>query len=131
MGYRSEVALTMKKEDILDLLKQAMAQSDNGSAQQFLYYDKILDHQNGYASLYWDWVKWYEDYPEIAFVTQFYNDIVEKGGDISFRRIGENDDDYESEWSGDWGVCECVELVRKLDYEINSETTEAKFMQTE
>jgi hypothetical protein len=131
MGYRSEVALTMKKEDVLELLKQAMAQSDNGSAQNFLCYDKILDHQNGYASLYWDWVKWYEDYPEIAFVTQFYNDIVEKGNDVSFKRIGEDNNDYESAWSGDWDVDECVELVRKLDYEINSETTEEVFMQTE
>jgi hypothetical protein len=131
MGYRSEVALTMKKEDVLELLKQAMAQSDNGSAQNFLCYDKILDHQNGYASLYWDWVKWYEDYPEIAFVTQFYNDIVEKGNDVSFKRIGEDNNDYESAWSGDWDVYECVELVRKLDYEINSETTEEVFMQTE
>ena len=66
MGYRSEVALTLKKEDGLELIRQA---KENEPVRNLMSCANIID-QN-----------------------------LEK---YSFKRIGEDYNDIEEEWDGDY-----------------------------
>ena len=118
MGYRSDVSLTLGKENMAELIRRMKA--DDG-APEFLKCAKHLDHKNGYESLYWEWVKWYDDYPEVSMVLDFISEVEEKGEDISLKRIGEENDDIEQMWSGDWDVCEQVEVVRELRFNPQDE----------
>ena len=45
--------------------------------------------QDEYVTFYWEWVKWYDDYEEIQFITAFYRNLAE----YSFKRIGEDTSD--------------------------------------
>lgn len=93
MGYRSDVALTLRKGDVLELIKQAKG---NETVRPFMCMAHVVD-QSEYVTFYWEWVKWYDDYEEIQFITAFYRNLDE----YSFKRIGEDTSDIEEEWDGD------------------------------
>ena len=93
MGYYSDVALTLRKKNALELIKQAKG---NNAARPFMCMAQVVD-QSEYVTFYWEWVKWYDDYEEIQFITDFYSNLDE----YSFKRIGEDNSDIEEEWNGD------------------------------
>lgn len=93
MGYYSDVALTLRKEDATELIKQA---KENEKVWPFMCTAHMIN-QNEYVTLHWEWVKWYDDYEEIQFITAFYRNLDE----YSFKRIGEDNSDIEEEWNGD------------------------------
>lgn len=93
MGYRSDVALTLRKKDALELIKQA---KENNAVRPFMCMAHVAD-QDEYVTFYWEWVKWYDDYEEIQFITALYRNLDE----YSFKRIGEDNSDIEEEWNGD------------------------------
>ena len=93
MGYYSDVALTLRKEDALELIKQA---KEDKTVWPFMCTAHMIN-QNEYVTLHWEWVKWYDDYEEIQFITAFYRNLDE----YSFKRIGEDNSDIEEEWNGD------------------------------
>ena len=93
MGYRSDVALTLRKEDALELIKQAI---EDKTVWPFMCMAHMIN-QNEYVTLHWEWVKWYDDYEELQFITAFYRNLDE----YSFKRIGEDNSDIEEEWNGD------------------------------
>lgn len=53
MGYRSEVALTLKKEDGLELIRQA---KENEPVRNLMSCANIID-QNEFITFHWKWVK--------------------------------------------------------------------------
>lgn len=93
MGYRSDVALTLRKEDALELIKQA---KENETVRPFMRMAHTID-QNEYVTFHWEWVKWYDDFEDIRFIAGFYRNLEE----YSFKRIGEDNSDIEEEWNGD------------------------------
>jgi len=93
MGYYSDVALTLRKENALELIKQA---KKNKTVWPYMYMAYIAD-QNKYVTFYWERIKWYDDYEGIQFITAFYRNLAE----YSFKRIGEDNSDIEEEWNGD------------------------------
>lgn len=93
MGYYSSVALTLRREDALELIKQA---KENETVRPFMCMAHVVD-QSEYITFHWEWVKWYDDYEEMQFIIGFYRNLDE----YSFKRIGEDNSDIEEEWNGD------------------------------
>lgn len=63
MGYYSEVSLTLKKADALELIREA--QGEESDAQSLIAAaDSIID-QDQYVTFYWNWVKWYDTFSSV------------------------------------------------------------------
>ena len=107
MGYRSDV-----KALIYPL----------GGEHNLLEYDKLKllfnttfqDVFEAWGEDYFSWndkhrvlefdansVKWYDSYPEVQRLTKFLSEVQELGYEYEFMRIGEEDDDIETDNSGD------------------------------
>ena len=54
--------------------------------------------QNEFITFHWKWVKWYGSFEEVRFITCFYQNLDK----YSFKRIGEDYNDIEEEWDGDY-----------------------------
>lgn len=112
MGYYSEVALTLKKADALELIRKA--QGEESDAQSLIAAaDSIID-QDQYVTFYWNWVKWYDTFSSVQFITDFYHGVDE----YSFKRVGEDYGDIEIDWGGDYddinelsNICPCIEIA--------------------
>lgn len=112
MGYYSEVSLTLKKADALELIRKA--QGEESDAQSLIAAaDSIID-QDQYVTFYWNWVKWYDTFSSVQFITDFYHGLDE----YSFKRVGEDYGDIEIDWNGDYSdinelsnVCQCIETA--------------------
>ncbi len=96
MGYRSEIALTMFESDYQEMLKKAYRESKD-VALPFITRYAHLYKSDDIVTIYWDWVKWYEEYEDVRFVIDFiHNDIPYK-----FTRVGESVGDIEEEFNGE------------------------------
>lgn len=93
MGYRSEVALTLKKEDGLELIRQA---KENEPVRNLMSFANIID-QNEFITFHWISVMWDGSYERVRFITRFYQNLEK----YSFKRIGDDYNDIEEEWDGD------------------------------
>ena len=67
MGYRSEVAIKCE-EKAYEMLKETCHDAD-------IMPDKIFKDGDEYI-LYWDWIKWYEDYEDVSAIVK----TLEKNG---------------------------------------------------
>ena len=110
MGYYSEVALTLKKADALELIRKA--QGEESDAQSLIAAaDSIID-QDQYVTFYWNWVKWYDTFSSVHFITGFYHSVDE----YSFKRVGENYGDIEIDWNGDYSdIDELSEVLQSIN----------------
>ena len=112
MGYYSEGSLTLKKAAALELIRKA--KEDESNAQSLIAAaDSIID-QDQYVTFYWNWVKWYDTFSSVQFITGFYHSVDK----YSFKRVGENYEDIEIDWNGDYSdinelsnVCQCIETA--------------------
>ena len=107
MGYRSDV--------------QAIIYPSGGD-QNLLEYDKLKllfgttfeDVFEAWGEDYFSWddkhrvlkfsansVKWYDSFPEVGKLVTFLSDVQELGYEFEFIRIGEEDDDIETDSTGD------------------------------
>jgi len=107
MGYRSDV--------------QALIYPQSGD-QNLLEYDKLKTLMNttfkdvfeAWGDDYFTWddkhrvlkfaansVKWYESYPDVDLFGKFLKEVHDLEYEFEFIRIGENDDDVESNMTGD------------------------------
>lgn len=111
MGY-SEVALTLRKTDALELIRKA--KGDENNAQSLIAAAQIVDHNN-YVTFYWDQVRWDYTLPSVRFIDNCRDDVDE----YSFKRVGEDSGDIEIDWGGDYSdICELSEVyqcIRVLD----------------
>ena len=110
MGYYSEVSLTLKKADALELIRKA--QGEESDAQSLIAAaDSIID-QDQYVTFYWNWVKWYDTLSSVQFITGFYHSVDE----YSFKRVGENYGDIEIDWNGDYSdIDELSEVLQSIN----------------
>jgi hypothetical protein len=111
MGYYSDVALTLRKEDATELVRKAKVECD--SAYRTLSAARIVDHDK-YVSFMWYSIKWYH-FDDVVFITNFCHEC----DDYSLKRIGEEDSDIDEEMGGeDYDMADCCMIVR--DFEIGS-----------
>lgn len=89
-------------EEIKDLLKCA----------------KFMQHnKTGTVAYCWNWMKWYSEFPEVAFVEAFMGHLntAPDGAEYFFIRVGESDDDIEQRgvfWENPLGIS----LTREITF---------------
>lgn len=96
MGYRSEVALALKNETF----KQMIHTMSDEIAPEILIGTKRF-FAEGWILIKWDSVKWYDQFPEVAAVEAFMNnlDSSDRVEEYAFARVGEEWDDIEERGS--------------------------------
>lgn len=112
MGYYSEVSLTLKKADALELIRKA--KEDESDAQLLIAAADTID-QDKYVTFYWNFVKWYDTFSSVQFITHFYHGVDE----YRFKRVGEDYGDIEIDWNGDYSdideLSEVCQSIRVFD----------------
>ncbi len=106
MGYYSEVSLTLKKADALELIRRAKGEESN--IQLLMAAADTID-QDKYVTFYWNFVKWYDTLSSVQFITHFYHGVDE----YSFKRVGEDYGDIEIDWNGDYSDIDELSEVRQ------------------
>ncbi len=116
MGYRSDVAICLKKEDYEELARRAEELEDNIIAIADLVY---FDEKNEVAIIRWGCIKWYNGYPEVDLVEKFLNELDEQGKPFHYINIGEELTDIE-ERCGTWedGICCRIHICRDIELDI-------------
>lgn len=110
MGYRSEVAIKCE-EKAYELFKQVFTEEE-----LYIAPDKIYKDGDDYI-LYWDWIKWYEEYDGVKAIEDVMLDLDDHGNKdggygYKFMRLGEDDEDTETS-SNDWDIE--LWMIRKID----------------
>lgn len=95
MGYYSDVAITLKKEDMMRLFKEAI--EAGGNIADFVRYGTLIDSGDGTMTLKYIGTKWYESFPDVSFVESF----VHVCSCYHFLRIGEDLCDVEELYGDD------------------------------
>ena len=122
MGYRSDV--------------QALIYPPSGD-QNLLEYDKLKllmnttfkDVFEAWGEEYFSWlpnvrvlqfsansIKWYDSFPEVDLFPKFLADVQELGYEYEFIRIGEEDDDLETDSTGDANHYMYVERTIQVNF---------------
>lgn len=118
MGYRSDVALCIKKEDYEELkeklagLKWEETILDEASTIRF-------DNDAGIVLISWNCIKWRTIFEDVATIEKFLSKLYGEDKPFSFIRIGEDYDDIEEMncWGED-GVCDVIHVCRTIEYDI-------------
>ena len=114
MGYRSEVAIKCQPKAWIELEKTIRKHG--------FIPDRVFRTQYGYTSVYWDCVKWYECFPEVAEINALLDDFdirhdIGKPDELGYHfiRIGEDFEDVESKCN-DYDVEQYIIRSIDLDY---------------
>ena len=100
MGYRSDVRIAVSKKGYKEMLKYI----EEFAKRKDLDKDDVIDLlnctdiscENKYQKYFgWDWIKWYDGYPQIDAITEALSYVEEKGYSYKFSRIGEDFTDIE------------------------------------
>ena len=106
MGYRSDVAVALSKNGAAHLKSKLASMTDNDKRFLFDHPDcHEVDDETGAELWRWNYIKWYEEYPEVDAVTDFLNELEEE--DFLFIRVGESYDDIERRgcfWDNAFGL---------------------------
>lgn len=93
MGYRSDVAITMRTKDYNTMLRRAKALKDTSVCALIDAADIFKADNNTVTILNWTSVKWYDSFDSVKWIQKFIQKI-----DATFVYIGEDPDDNEEEY---------------------------------
>lgn len=99
MGYRSEVAIVLYKKDYEDLISRAKKEIEYFGTGRCILDEPVKHftrHDKEFVFLYYDRVKWYENFDEVQLVDEFLRVV-----DHAFVRIGEYPEDIQYGIKGD------------------------------
>ena len=131
MGYYSEVAITLYKEDFEALVEEA-ANRENVALN--LIKNSLLceNKKSNIITIYWNSIKWYENYDDVRFIMSF---IENNDTQYHFIRTGESSGDIEEESNDKCDVlCDSIYIetfinVENAGEEINAKSTVEKMLQ--
>lgn len=95
MGYRSDIAIAMRKEDF-ELLKEF--DKENQNLVELLEVAKVKESR-GVVVIQWDSLKWYPYFPEVQAIEEFLGELSDEDKPYRFIRIGEDTADTEVEYN--------------------------------
>lgn len=102
MGYRSKAALCLtakgeqRLQEKLTEVEKTTSTDYFTTGKSFVENFAVRKETDGAVLRHWDWYKWYSEFPEIQFISEFIDDLGEE--EYLFYRIGE--DIYDIECSG-------------------------------
>lgn len=112
MGYRSDVSITMYQEDFDAMVKSAA--SENEEALSLIKYATLFqDVKNKTRTMFWNCVKWYDDFEDVGFIESF----IEKE-DVQYRfiRVGEEMGDVEEKFNdNDWALYDSIRAEQYIN----------------
>lgn len=125
MGYRSDVTITLYKQDFETLVRQA-SEDTNGALDLIKYASLYKNEASDIITLFWNSVKWYDGYNDVDFIMSFI-----RSGDVKYRylRVGEESGDIEEEDNDhDWYLCESTYIeqyicIESAGDEVNIESS--------
>lgn len=125
MGYRSDVTITLYKQDFETLVRQA-SENTNGALDLIKYATLYKNEASDIVTLLWNSVKWYDGYNDVDFIMSFI-----RSGDVQYHylRVGEESGDIEEENNDDdWCLCESTYIeqyicVESAGDEVNIESS--------
>ena len=94
MGYYSEVAIALPKEDfnkLEELCKKT--EKEKEFKNPILDYDTLIEDK-GYVILHWYSTKWYREFCDVGLIINF---LENEASDYSYMRLGEDWEDNEHE----------------------------------
>ena len=103
MGYRSDVGLALTQAAVQTLNEKLNALDKTSEAFSvitdfFAYVDKHFEDTDSGSEVYlWEYVKWYEEFPDVGFIEQLLAKL--DWSDYLFIRIGEELDDIDTRGS--------------------------------
>ena len=122
MGYRSDVCLilTFRGEEQLRAKIASLPDNDETSTKMKALLDDYpdttwIDHSTGSVLYHWESLKWYNDYTEVKFMDQFFDEI--DSDDYLFLRVGEDYLDIRVKgnfWDNPYGA----DIYRRIDYQL-------------
>lgn len=114
MGYYSDVAIGMKKNEAVKFLSEGAKVEGEG----FLFEDFQLIMRDEYAIIRWPDIKWYDDFEDVIWVMEYLNKLSEEGKPVGFVRVGEDSNDSEDWYSNDkdYSLCRCFWLKRSIEF---------------
>ena len=111
MGYRSEVAITLYTKDYKTMVKRANTLKDKSIYEFIKEADRFIADENNITTLYWDYIKWYNDDKIIKWIEKFIRNV-----DSTFIRIGEdNDDNEEKYYNKGYDLLEYAYYIRVIE----------------
>lgn len=117
MGYCSDVGLCLTDTGRETLnARLAVLEPDTERTKnihELLNYPHDKRETDGAVAWLWESLKWYDDYPEVAFMESLLQDLDEQ--DYLLIRVGESDDDTEYRggfWENPFSMC----LVRGIAF---------------
>ena len=113
MGYRSQVGLIFT-HDLLPYFMMKVSASHRKDLEQWADTWELPEKDGDVAKIYFNWVKWYDNFPEVeAFeqALQFFCEL-ERWDDFAFVRLGEELDDAE-----EMGHLDGLYIRRKLEFQ--------------
>lgn len=118
MGYYSDVGLclTATGKKVLDAGLAALEPEAERTKNihELLNSPRDKREKDGAVAWLWESLKWYDDYPDVAFMENLLQDLDEQ--DYLFIRVGESDDDTEYRggfWENPFGMS----LVRRIVFD--------------
>lgn len=125
MGYRSDVTITLYKQDFETLVRQA-SENTNGALDLIKYATLYKNEAGNIVTLLWNSVKWYDGYNDVDFIMSFI-----RSGDVQYHylRVGEESGDIKEENNDDdWCLCESTYIekyicVESAGDEVNIESS--------
>ncbi len=111
MGYRSDVTITLYKQDFETLVRQA-SENTNGALDLIKYATLYKNEASDIVTLFWNSVKWYDGYNDVDFIMSFI-----RNGDVQYHylRVGEESGDIEEENNDDdWCLCESTYIEQYI-----------------
>ena len=105
MGYRSDVRIRTTKEGY-EIMKEEIDKYLNEKVEDNLDYTPAnlvkhtdnTDIDGNVVTMDWNYIKWYDFFPEIMAVINALGILQEKDIDYQFMRVGEDLDDIEELW---------------------------------
>lgn len=102
MGYRSQVAVKTTAEGFA-VIQQRESEQKEPDLRLLKCASEIRCTSKGNYRIDWNWIKWYDSYPEIQYFMASLDKLEELEIPYSFVRIGEDSDDIEHKvnWTDD------------------------------
>lgn len=107
MGYRSEVAIKIygTEEEMTEVKAVYDKLYNELDAETKESVDFLMGDNNGFSEsgflFYAEYIKWYDGFGHIEFFKEFFNEGDDSGASREFIRIGEENDDIETDYIGD------------------------------
>ena len=121
MGYYSQVAIAMRKEEFNTLKNEC--EPNNHDLETLLRLANVKEHSD-FVTLEWNWIKWYDTFPEIRAINEFLWNL---DADIPYKFIRIGEDFEDTVMLGNYGsrekygdvvdkIDECMYLYRDVEF---------------